>query len=122
MNKKLVQTLGIKVVILTIWLFSSFSSLVYATWEVSLQDLRNSVSFSKEDVSLIGAAMKKVNVLKSDIDQLTEELFNLDETQKSKSDNLSENYRQARIEIVKVISSINSATNNIADSLQKLVE
>ena len=68
-------------VALLFWAYSILSFLspcVYATWEVSLSQLRESVTLSNEDTSLINAAIKKVETLQTDIETVTAELFALD--------------------------------------------
>ena len=119
MNKKIIQTWSKIFVILT-WFFLCLSS-VYAAWEVSLQDLKQSVQLTKDDNSLINSAMEKVATLQTDIETITKELFELDEKEKEKDPNLTTSYRQARAEIVRVISSINSASSEISVALKKLV-
>ena len=119
MNKKIIQTWSKIFVILT-WFFLCLSS-VYAAWEVSLQDLKQSVQLTKDDNSLINNAMEKVATLQTDIETITKELFELDEKEKEKDPNLTTSYRQARAEIVRVISSINSASSEISVALKKLV-
>ena len=92
-----------------------------ATGEVSLWELRKSVVLSSEDTSLINAAIDKVSTLQTDIQSVTDQLFELDEIEKAKDPNLTANYRQARTEIVKVIASINGASEDVSKSLQKLI-
>ena len=113
-----------KKVILTtiIWFISCLPLFVWATWEVSLQDLRESVQLNKDENYLIRDALKKVETLQSDIETVTAELFALDEAEKAKNPALTTSYRQARAEIVRVISSINSASASISVSLKKLVQ
>jgi cob(I)alamin adenosyltransferase len=62
---------------------------------------------SRDENSLINAAVARVEKLQSDISTIKNELFKLDEEEKSKNSEMSENYRQTRTEIVRVISSIN---------------
>ena len=76
---------------------------------------------SSEDTSLINAAIDKVSTLQTDIQSVTDQLFELDEIEKAKDPNLTANYRQARTEIVKVIASINGASEDISKSLQKRI-
>ena len=76
---------------------------------------------SSEDTSLINAAIDKVSTLQTDIQSVTDQLFELDEIEKAKDPNLTANYRQARTEIVKVIASINGASEDVSKSLQKLI-
>ena len=114
MNKKII------LISLILCLFSSLPHFAYATWEVSLQELRNSVQLNKDDNYLIRAAIEKVETLQSDIETVTAELFALDEAEKQKNPNLTTSYRQARAEIVRVISSINTVSANISASLKKI--
>jgi hypothetical protein len=62
---------------------------------------------SSDDNSLINAAINRVTKLQADIETITEELFKLDEEEKAKNPEMTTSYRQARAEIVRVISSIN---------------
>jgi chromosome segregation ATPase len=75
---------------------------------------------TSDDNSLINTAIDRVTKLKSDIETITEELFALDEEEKEKNPALTTSYRQARAEIVRVISSINQASSNISVALNKL--
>ena len=104
-----------------IWTLFCISPLVYATWEASLEDLKDSVQLTADDNSLINAAIEKVATLQSDLETVTAELFALDEAEKAKDPNLTTSYRQARAEIVRVISSINSASSKVSASLKKLI-
>lgn len=92
-----------------------------ATWEVSIWQLKKSVVLTNEDTSLINAAIDKVANLQTDIESVTAQLFELDEIEKAKDPNLTTSYRQARTEIVKVIASINGATEDVSNSLKKLI-
>ncbi len=94
---------------------------VYATWETSIANLKNSVMLSSDDNALINSAMKRVTNLQTDIETITEELFKLDEIEKEKNPELNTSYRQARAEITRVISTINKASWNISVALNKLV-
>ena len=120
MKKNVIQ-LWTKIFVVLIWLFLWLSTNVFATEEVSLQDLKQSVQLTKDDNALINNAMEKVATLQTDIETITKELFELDEKEKEKNPELSTSYRQARAEIVRVISSINSASSEISVSLKKLV-
>ncbi len=107
-----------------LWTFlflGCWTSFVYATWETSLADLKDSVMLSRDDNALINSAMKRVTNLQTDIETITEELFKLDEIEKEKNPELNTSYRQARAEIARVISTINKASWNISDALNKLV-
>ena len=102
------------------WLFSWLSPFVYATWEVSLSNLKESVMLSSDENSLINAAIDRVEKLKTDIESITDELFELDAIEKEKNPELSTSYRQARSEIVRVITSIKWANSNLSTSLKNL--
>ncbi len=122
MDKKSIQTMWIKSIITVIWLFSCLSPLVHATWEVSLANIKDSVMLTTEDNSLINAAINRVEKLQADIETVTEELFKLDEEEKARNPEMSTSYRQARAEIVRVISSINWANERLTTSLNKLTQ
>ena len=122
MNKKLIQNLWVKSIITVIWLFSSFSSLVYATGEVSLSEIKDTVMLTTDENALINAAINRVAQLQTDIETVTEELFKLDEEQREKNPEMTTSYRQARAEIVRVISSINWANEKLSLSLGKLTQ
>ena len=104
------------------WLFSLLSPVAHATWEVSLSNIKNSVMLTTEDNSLINAAINRVEKLQADIETVTEELFKLDEEEKARNPEMSTSYRQARAEIVRVISSINWANERLTSSLNKLTQ
>ena len=122
MNKKTIKTLWIKSIITIIWLVSPLTPFVYATWETSLANLKDSVMLSSDDNSLINAAINRVTKLQADIETITEELFKLDEEEKAKNPEMTTSYRQARAEIVRVISSINWANTKLLSSLNKLTQ
>jgi hypothetical protein len=61
---------------------------------------------SNDENSTINSAIERVAKLQTDIETITEELFKLDEEEMSKNPKMSSSYRQARTEIVRVISSI----------------
>ena len=123
MNKKTIQVMWIKSIITIIWLFSWLFTVAYAaTWEVSLSDLKNSVMLTNDENSLINAAIERVEKLQVDIDTITDELFKLDEEEKAKNPEMTTSYRQARTEIVRVISSINWANTKLSSSLNKLIK
>ena len=108
-----------KITVVLTWLILLLSQYAYATWEVSLQDLKQSVQLTRDDNSLINNAIEKVSALQTDIETITKELFELDEQEKAKNPNLTTSYRQARAEIVRVISSINTASSEISVSSNK---
>ena len=122
MNKKSIQKIWIKSIIAAIWLFSCLSPFVHATWEVSLANLKDSVMLTSDDNSLINAAINRVAQLQTDIETVTEELFKLDEEEKARNPEMTTSYRQARTEIVRVISSIKWANTNLESSLNKLIQ
>ena len=120
MNKKLMKTTWIRSIITVFWLIFCLSTSVYATWEVSLSNLKETVMLSSDENSLINAAIDRVEKLKTDIESLTDELFKLDAIEKEKNPELSTSYRQARSEIVRVITSIKWANSNLSSSLKNL--
>ena len=120
MNTKTIQ-LWTKIAVVLIWLFLWLSNNVFAAEEVSLQELKQSVQLTRDDNALINNAIEKVATLQTDIETITQELFALDEAEKEKNPELTTSYRQARAEIVRVISSIDSASSEISISLKKLV-
>ena len=122
MNRKIIQILWIKSIIAIIWLFSSLSTFAYATWEVSIVDLKNSVMLTTDDNALINAAVSRVSKLQDDIETIKEELSKLDEEQRNKNSDMSTNYKQARFEMVKVISSIKWTSETLSWSLEKLTQ
>ena len=61
---------------------------------------------TSDDNSMINAAINRVTKLQTDIEAVTEELFKLDEEEKARNPEMSTSYRQARTEIVRVITSI----------------
>ncbi len=122
MDNKKIQTIWIKSIIAVIWLFFSLSPVVYGTWEVSLSSLKDSVMLSSDDNSSINAAINRVEKLQADIETITDELFKLDEEQKAKNPEMTTNYRQARTEIVRVITTINAANTKLSSSLNKLIQ
>ena len=121
MNKRLIKTTWIKSIITAVWLIFCLSTSVYATWEVSLSNLKETVMLSSDENSLINAAIDRVEKLKTDIESLTDELFKLDAIEKEKNPELSTSYRQARSEIVRVITSIKWANSNLSSSLKKSI-
>ena len=122
MDKKIIKSLWIKTLISIIWIFSCLSSFVYATWETSLASLKESVMLTTDDNSMINAAINRVETLQADIETITEELFKLDEEEKARNPEMSTSYRQARTEIVRVITSIKWANKNLESSLNKLIQ
>ena len=122
MNKNVIQNLWVKLMITVIWICPLLSPTVFATWDISFSDLKNSVMLDNEDNSLINAAIDRVSKLQTDIESITEELFELDESEKNKNPNLTTSYRQARSEIVRVISTINWANTKLSSSLKKLIQ
>ena len=122
MNKKTVKVMWINSIVALVWFVSFLSPFVYATWEVDLADLKDSVMLSSDENSLINSAITRVTKLQADIETITDELFKLDEEQKAKNPEMTTSYRQARAEIVRVISSINGANTKLLSSLNKLTQ
>lgn len=65
--------------------------------------------------------MEAIKELKLGINEVTEELFELDALERAKNSQLDDKYRQARNEIVRVISSIDRTTENISQSAERLL-
>ncbi|MDR0369117.1 MAG: peptidoglycan DD-metalloendopeptidase family protein [Candidatus Peribacteria bacterium] len=65
--------------------------------------------------------MEAIKELKVGINEITEELFALDALERAKNNQLDDKYRQARNEIVRVISSIDRSTENISQSAERLL-
>ena len=122
MYKNTIQTLWIKSTAIIIWLFSFLTPFVHATWEVSLSNLKESVMLTSEDNSLINSAMNRVTKLQTDIETLTEELLKLDEEEKARNPEMTTSYKQARAEILRVISSIKTENEKLETSLHKLTQ
>ena len=122
MNKKTIKTIWIKSIVALIWLSSLLSPFVYATWEVSLAKIKDSIMLSNDENSVINAAIDRVEKLQTDIETITDELFRLDEEEMAKNPEMTSSYRQARTEIVRVISSIKWANENLSLSLKKLIQ
>jgi chromosome segregation ATPase len=87
-----------------------------------LANLKESVMLTSDDNSLINAAVTRVEKLQKDIETLKEELLKLDEEEKARNPEMTENYKQARAEIVRVISSIKSENAKLETSLNKLTQ
>ena len=122
MHIKGIQSIWVKLTIMTIWILTSFSTFAHATWEVSLANLKESVMLTSDDNSLINAAVTRVEKLQKDIETIKEELLKLDEEEKARNPEMTENYKQARAEIVRVISSIKSENAKLETSLNKLTQ
>lgn len=75
-----------------------------------------------DDNALINAAVSRVSKLQDDIETIKEELSKLDEEQRNKNSDMSTNYKQARFEMVKVISSIKWTSETLSWSLEKLTQ
>lgn len=96
---------------IAIWLSLCVFSVTKA--EVSLNNMLSDNDFD------VKTAIQSINDLKWNIDNLTEELFSLDEKERTK-DWLDAKYREVRNEIVRVISDINQNTENIYWMIKKI--
>ncbi len=65
-------------------------------------------------------AMINVQQLKDNLDELIEELYKLDEAERGNNNEISDKYRETRNEIVKVIQTINTTTDTIAQQLKRI--
>ena len=66
-------------------------------------------------------AMKDMENLKNNLDEVIQKLYELDEKERGEDNSISEKYRATRTEIVNVIQTINQTTENITEQLQKIV-
>lgn len=64
--------------------------------------------------------MTEVKDLKANLDEVIQELYSLDEKERWTNNAISDKYRATRSEIVKVIQTINSTTDTIAEQLKKI--
>jgi len=65
-------------------------------------------------------ALKNITNLKTSVEQITQELYSLDDVERDKDSSLTEKYREVRAEIVKVIENINNTTKKVARLLKKV--
>lgn len=81
-------------------------------------------SFVVEDTTAsdfdVTNALTNVNDLKSNVDTLTQELYDMDAKERTDEWNISDKYRQTREEIVNVIANINRTTSTVDDMLKKI--
>ena len=69
---------------------------------------------------IVNTAVERVRDMKLWIDEITQELFALDEIERERNPQLNEQYRNVRNEIVRVITSINRTTEEISNAIKKL--
>ena len=69
----------------------------------------------------VANAMKDMENLKNNLDEVIQKLYELDEKERGEDNSISEKYRATRTEIVNVIQTINQTTENITEQLQKIV-
>ena len=82
-----------------------------ADYEVELDE--DSLAFDAD------SAASKLRDLQASVDIITEQLFKLDEQQRTESGSISDSYRETRTEIVNVINNIKSTTNEVEQLLRK---
>lgn len=82
-----------------------------ADYEVAIDE--DSAAFDAD------SAVSKLRDLQSSVDIITDQLFKLDEQQRAESGSISDSYRETRDEIVNVINSIKSTTNEVEQLLRK---
>lgn len=100
-----------------IWL----SLLVFIIGSVSLCTAQENSDISAElDSFDVNTAMTEVKDLKANLDEVIQELYSLDEKERWTNNAISDKYRATRSEIVKVIQTINSTTDTIAEQLKKI--
>ena len=69
----------------------------------------------------VANAMKDMENLKTNLDEVIQKLYELDEKERGEDNTISEKYRSTRTEIVNVIQTINQTTESITEQLQKIV-
>ncbi len=100
-----------------IWL----SLLVFIIGSISLCTAQENSDISAElDSFDVNTAMTEVKDLKANLDEVIQELYSLDEKERWTNNAISDKYRATRSEIVKVIQTINSTTDTIAEQLKKI--
>lgn len=82
-----------------------------ADYEVTIDE--SSAAFDAD------GAVNKLRDLQASVDIITEQLFKLDEQQRTDSGSISDSYRETRDEIVGVINNIKSTTNEVEQLLRK---
>ncbi len=68
----------------------------------------------------VESAMTNMQDLKSNLDQVVQELYTLDEKERGNDNAISDKYRATRKEIVNVIQTINQTTDAISEQLKKI--
>ena len=68
----------------------------------------------------INTAMTDVQELKTDLDDVIQQLYSLDEQERWSNNKISDKYRATRNEIVKVIQTINNTTDTISTQLKRI--
>jgi len=66
-------------------------------------------------------AMSNMDSLKKNLDEVTKQLYILDEKERGNDNSISDKYRATRKEIVNVIQTINDTSTTITDQLEKIV-
>ncbi|MEI7919505.1 MAG: hypothetical protein WCH65_04855 [bacterium] len=69
----------------------------------------------------VESAMSNMQELKQNLDQVTKQLYILDEKERGTDNAISDKYRATRKEIVNVIQTINDTSTTITDQLEKIV-
>jgi len=77
-------------------------------------------SSDKELIRIVNTSLKKIQNIKGGIDDITQELFALDAAERAKNPQLDDKYRTVRNEMVRVISSIWTATTTLSTAIQNL--
>lgn len=77
-------------------------------------------TYAKSVDETIKNAIEKVRTVKAWVDEITQELFELDDMERIKNPQLDEQYRIVRNEIVKVITSIGETTEQISNAVKRL--
>lgn len=104
MNKKILYTIA--VLLLGGINLCTAQELNTATAEVSDFDIKS--------------AMSNMEELKTNLDEVVQQLYSLDEKERGDNNAISDKYRATRQEIVNVIQTINTTTDNISQQLKKI--
>ena len=69
---------------------------------------------------IVNTSLKKIQKIKTGIDEITQELFALDAIERAKNPKLDDKYRTVRNEMVRVINSIGTATTKLSTAINNL--
>ena len=70
--------------------------------------------------TIVNTSLSKIKKIKTGIDEITQELFALDDIERAKNPKLDDKYRTVRNEMVRVINSIETATTKLSTAINNL--